>query len=361
MFLRRLAVVDFRNYERADIELAEGLTAVLGDNGQGKSNLLEAIAFAATLDSFRGAPSEALVRAGCERAAVHAEVVRGARLMEVDVEVGGGRTRAQVNRQRLARARDLLGALRVTVFSPDDLVLLKGGPAERRRFLDDLLVAERPGRDALRAQLERTLRQRNALLRQLAGTRPEALSDADGATLDVWDDRLAEAGTAWAAEREGLVRRLEPFVAKAYADLAPGAGDVVLRHDSPWLADGLAVALARSRPDDLRRGATGVGPHRDDLVVTLDGLVARTHASQGEQRSLAFALRIGGHRLVEETAGSPPVLLLDDVFSELDPDRSRLLLDHLPAAQTVLTTAGPLPAGARADRVLRVRGGVIAP
>lgn len=359
MRLRHLWLVDFRNYEHLDLEPSEGLTVVAGANGEGKTNLVEAIGFLATLDSFRGAPAEALVRQGAERAVVRAEVVHAdgrQLLVEADVPTAG-RVRAQVNRQRLSRTRELLGVLRVTVFSPDDLALLKGGPGERRRLLDDLLVALGPRFDLVRTDLERVLRQRNALLRQAAGrlTREVEL------TLDVWDAKLAELGEAVGRARATLVSELEPLVGQAYLDLAGGQGVVGLRYDPAWRQHGLAEALAASRSEDLRRQHSSVGPHRDDLEVVLDGLPARTHASQGEQRTLALALRLGGHTLVTLRLGTPPVLLLDDVFSELDADRSRALVDHLPTGQTLLTTAGSLPAGTTPERVVRIVGGKVVP
>ena len=365
MHLGRLWLTDFRNYAEADVPLAPGLTAVVGGNGEGKSNLLEAVGFLASLSSFRGAPVEALVRVGAERAVVRAEAERADRRLLIEAELAGRgtgadgrgvRTRVQVNRQRLGRARDLLGALRVTVFSPDDLTLVKGGPAERRRFLDDTLVALAARYDAVRADVERVLRQRNALLRQAGGR----LSDGVAATLDVWDAKLVEHGEALARGRTGLVARLEPELGKAYDQVASTSADVQVAYDAPWMAEGLAPALASARTEEVRRGVSLVGPHRDELVVRLGGLPARTHASQGEQRSLALALRLAAHAVVTDAVGTPPVLLLDDVFSELDPDRSAALLAHLPAGQAVLTTAGPLPADAHPELVLRVAGGRVA-
>jgi DNA replication and repair protein RecF len=354
LLLRRLWLTDFRSYDSAEVALAPGLTAVLGANGQGKTNLLEAIGYLATLSSFRGTPTDALIRSGTPQAVVRAEGEREGRELLLEAEIiAGGRNRVQVNRQRLQRARDLLGALRVTVFAPDDLALVKGGPAERRRYIDDLLVALHPRYDALRSDVERVLRQRNALLKQCAGgTR---FDDSARTTLDVWDAKLAESGDALARARLELVGRLEPQLQAAYTAVAMHGGtDVTASYDAPWLTGGLAAALAAARKDELRRGVTLVGPHRDDIDVQLNGLPSRTHASQGEQRSLALALRLAGHFVVTEAAGTPPVLLLDDVFSELDPDRSDALLAHLPAGQTVLTSAAGLPPRAAPDKVLLV-------
>lgn len=356
MRLDRLWLTDFRSYAAAEVTFAPGLTAIVGPNGQGKTNLLEAVGYLATLSSLRGAPTEALVKAGSERAVIRAEGIRDGRELLLEAEiVPGHRSRILLNRQRLPRARELLGAIRVTVFSPDDLVLIKGGPAERRAFLDELLVAERPTRDRLRTDLEKVLRQRNALLRQAGGR----LTAEVATTLEVWDARLCTLGEALAAERSALVERIAPLLGVAYDQVAEVKSEVRATYDAPWRHEGLAVALERSRSDDLRRGVTTVGPHRDELSLHLAGLPARTHASQGEQRSLSLALRLAGHHLVTDEVGTAPVLLLDDVFSELDPSRSDALLRTLPLGQTLLTTAGALPAGAVPDLVLDVRDGQV--
>jgi DNA replication and repair protein RecF len=350
----RLWLTDFRSYESAELSFAPGLTAVVGANGEGKTNLVEAIVFVATLASFRGAPNDALVRVGAGQAVVRAEGERDGRSLLVEAEItANGRTRVQVNRQRLARARDLLGALRTTVFAPDDLELVKGGPAARRRYLDDLLVAVDPRHDRTRSDLDRVLRQRNALLKQAHGR----LDDDAAATLDVWDARLALAGTALGRARCELVATLAPVLARSYDTVAHEAAEVRVDHRPGWLEEGYAEVLAAGRQADVRRGLTLVGPHRDDVDLSIGGLPARTHASQGEQRSLAFALRIAGHAMVTDEVGVPPVLVLDDVFSELDPGRSHALLDALPAGQTILTTAGALPEGAAPELVVRIEGG----
>jgi len=356
VLVSRLWLTDFRNYTTAEAELAPRLTMVVGPNGEGKTNLLEAIAYLATLSSFRSAPPEALVRTGCARAVVRAEGARLGRLLLLEAELPtAGRPRVAVNRQPLRRARDLLGSLRVSVFSPDDLALVKGGPAERRRWLDDTLVGSHPRADAVRSEFERVLRQRNALLRQVGGR----LDAEAAATLDVWDAKLVESGEALARARADLVMRLEPVLDRAYRNLSGAEGEpvVIAAYEAPWRATGLAAALAQARAEELRRGISLVGPQRDDLSLALGALPARTHASQGEQRSLALALRLAAHDLMAEIAGEPPVLLLDDVFSELDPARSEALLALLPAGQAVLTTAGAIPPSARPDLVLRIRDG----
>jgi DNA replication and repair protein RecF len=356
VLLRRLWLTDFRSYASAELELGPGLTALLGDNGEGKTNLLEAVGYLATLSSFRGAPNEALVRGGASMAVVRAEGERDGRALLIEAEITPtGRGRVQVNRQRLARSRDLLGALRVSVFAPDDLELVKGGPAERRRYLDDALVATSPKLDALRSDVDRVLRQRNALLRQAGGR----LTDDVELTLSVWDAKLVTAGEALAEARAGLLADLAPVLATAYDQVAGRPAEVGANYVAPWRELGLAAALEAARRDELRRGISLVGPHRDDLALTIGGLPARTHASQGEQRSLALALRLAAHHVVSASTGSAPVLLLDDVFSELDPDRSDALLAHLPPGQTLLTSAAGLPPGARPDVVLRVAGATV--
>jgi DNA replication and repair protein RecF len=358
--LDQVWLTDFRNYESAEIPLAGGgLTVVTGANGEGKTNLLEAVVWLATLSSFRGAPPEAMVRVGATSAVVRASGSRGERGLLLEGSITPrGRTRVQVNRQPLRRSRDLLGVLRVTVFSPDDLSMVKGGPAERRTYVDDLLVACHPRWDQVRADLDRVLRQRAVLLKQAGGR----ISTDVALTLDVWDAQLAQLGTTLADARAELIARLEPEVAKAYGQLAGTGPGVTVTYSAPWRSapEGLAGALAAARGDDIRRGISTVGPHRDEVTITLAGMPSRTHASQGEQRSLALALRLGGHAIVAQEAGDEPLLLLDDVFSELDPARSTALLHHLPPGQAVLTTAGVLPPGVTAVLRLEVSSGRVA-
>lgn len=356
MRVTRLSLTDFRNYRGAELSLAPGLTVIVGGNGEGKTSLLEAIAYVATLGSFRDVPSEALVRDSCQRAVVRAEVERSDRSLLLEAELSvNGRDRVLVNRQPLRRARDLLGSLQVTVFSPDDLRLVKSGPTERRRFLDDVLVALHPRYATMRSDLERVLRQRNALLRQV-GPR---LSPDEATTLDVWDARLVQVGEALASARAELCDRLEPLASKAYDQVAHVVAGVALAYEAPWRHEGLGAALAAARSEELRRGVSLVGPQRDDVALAIGGRPARTHASQGEQRSLALALRLASHAVVSDAIGSPPVLLLDDVFSELDPGRAEALLAHLPVAQTLLTTVASVPPSVRAEATVRVSGGAL--
>jgi DNA replication and repair protein RecF len=265
----------------------------------------------------------------------------------------------QLNRNAVQRSRDLLGLMRVTVFAPDDLQLVKGGPAGRRDYLDDLLTALSPRYEAARTDYERVLKQRNALLR--GGLRGE---DAVG-TLDVFDLQLAAAGAELARGRVKLLERLVPAVADAYAELAGARTPITTAYEAEWAAgdlegdlqEALLDAFASHRKAEVDRGVTLVGPHRDEWRLLVGGMESRTHASQGEQRTLALALRLGGHRLCGELTGSSPVLLLDDVFSELDDQRAVALVEHLDAGQTLVTTAGAVPPGITADRMLRVDAG----
>jgi DNA replication and repair protein RecF len=356
VIVERIELVDVRNYRSAAFDLTDGVTAVLGDNGQGKTNLAEAIAYLATLSSFRGATPDALVRTGADAAIIRAVVRDGGRESIVEAEVSAaGRNRVQVNRQRLTRTRDLLGVVRATVFAPDDLVLVKGPPAERRRFLDDTLVALATKYDAMRLELERIVRQRNTLLKQAGGR----LDDDAAVTLDVWDARFAEVGDRLGHARATLVARSQPMVVEAYEQLAGAPTSVEMAYEPPWRHAGLAAALTSARADDVRRGVSTVGPHRDDVVLWLEGMSARTHASQGEQRTLALALRLAAHRLVAERSGSTPVLVLDDVLSELDPGRAAALLANLPDGQIVITSAAPLPEAAHPQRILRIVDGTV--
>jgi len=338
--LRRLSLRDFRNYVELDIELSSGRVVISGNNGQGKPNILEAIAYLGSLGSFRGAPPEALIRAGQASAVIRADVVAGDRELLIEAELVRGRAnRIQINKQKLGRARDLLGLMPVTVFGPDDLELIKGGPGVRRRYLDDLLVQLHPRNDKLRTDVDKILKQRNALLRSAGG---RATPDVD-ATLNVWNAKLAQAGEALGVARQGLVGALQPRVNTAYAALAGEGHPVSLVYEPEWLGLGLHSELERVRSDELRRGTTLVGPHRDEMEVGLSYMPARTHASQGEQRTLSLALRIAGHHEVGAVVGTSPVLLLDDVFSELDEGRAAALLSLLEADQTMVTTAAASP------------------
>ncbi len=357
MRVRRLWLTDFRNYRELDLAFDEGLTAVVGANGQGKTNLVEALAYLSRLGSFRGTPTDMMIRSGTPHAVVRAEVLHDdGRELLIEAELPrNGRQRVQVNRQRITRNRDLLGVFRVTVFSPDDLELVKDGPGARRTFIDETLVNLNPRLDGLLTDLDRILKQRAALLKQLGGR----LTAETEMTLDVWDTKLVEVGEQLGAERARVMALLEPLVMASYAALATRPATIVLTYAPEWRAEGLAAALRAARDGDLRRQITSVGPHRDDIGLWLNDLPARATASQGESRTLALALRLAAHELLRLEHRESPVLILDDVFSELDPHRSRALVDNLPLGQVLLTSASGLPPGVQPAKVVAVDGGVL--
>lgn len=346
---------DFRLHQSVALEPSEGLTVLRGPNGSGKTSLLEAVGYLATLSSFRGAATGDLIRAGTSRAVLRGEFDAAGRrlLVETEVRPPGGRSRTQVNRQPLRRAAALAEQVPVLSFQPDDLLVVKGAPGARRDAMDDAIVSLQPARAEDRRRLAACLRQRNALLRQVGGNRR---LDADSArALDIWDDRLAASAEAWASHRRGTVGELQPRTERLFRRLAgDSTAPVAMSYEPLWLESGLMAALAEARAEDLRRGVTTVGPHRDDLDWRLDGLAARTHASQGNQRCLSLALRLAVYETMAETAGVPPLLLLDDVFSELDSARQQRLVEALPAGQILLATAGDVPPGARGAEVLAV-------
>jgi DNA replication and repair protein RecF len=350
----RLELRDFRNFKAVELRPAvDGLTVIQGENGAGKSSLLEAIVYSSTLQSFRGAPREAIVRQGATEAAVHCDVMAGKRKVEVEVEVvPGRRDRAWHNGQRVPGTRGLLEVLRTTLFTPDDLALVKGSPSGRRDFVDDVLAKSHPRLGADRSGLDRVLRHRNALLRQLGGR----LDSEAATTLDIWDDRLAQLGERLADSRAGMVEALSPYAAEAFSILAAQAGGFSMRYVRSWEGT-LGEALAGARREDLRRATTTVGPQRDDVEIEAGGLDARTRLSQGRQRCVALALRLSSHRLMTTITGATPVLLLDDAFSELDEGTARALVGELPEGQALLTTAGELPPGAAPKLVVRLVDG----
>jgi DNA replication and repair protein RecF len=355
--VRHLELADFRIFRGVSIDLeAEGTTVITGSNGTGKTSVLEALAYLGIRRSFRGAPPDALVRTGAESAIVRAEIDNPDSPTLVEAQIlPAGRSRTRVNRKTVNGRRELGTAAPCTIFSPEDLVIISGGPKRRREVLDDALALLDTEGARAADETDRVLRQRAALLRQSGGRAGEEVT----ATLDVWDQRLADAGKVLVAARERLVADLDPVVATAYGHLA-GAGDspnqVLMRqrYVRSWDGD-LLDALAASRRDDLRRGVNTVGPHRDDLLLEIEEREARTHASQGEQRCLALALRLGVHELIRSRTALVPTLLLDDVFSELDPARSRALVGELPVGQSILTTAAPLPEGIVVARLLPVQ------
>ncbi|TAK70360.1 MAG: DNA replication/repair protein RecF [Actinomycetota bacterium] len=353
MEVRRLSLTDFRSYPQVDLALDSGVTSFVGRNGQGKTNLVEAIAYVATLGSHRVATDAPLVRAGATRAIVRTEVARGDRRTLVELEINPGRAnRAQVNRAPVPRPREILGLLRTVVFAPEDLALVRGDPAQRRVFLDDLLVARNPRYAGVRSDLDRVLRQRNALLRSAQAARRAATADVER-TLSVWDDQLADLGAELIAARLSLVEALAGPVATAYDRVSTGAGPATLTYVSslaesaPPSADrqqwraALLEAVARRRRDELDRGVTLVGPQRDDLALGIGELAAKGYASHGESWSLALALRLASYDVLrgDDDPDAEPVLILDDVFAELDAGRRTALAEVAAGAGQVLVTA----------------------
>jgi DNA replication and repair protein RecF len=398
--LTRLALTDFRSYQAADLALEPGVTTLLGENGEGKTNLVEAVGYVATLASHRVAADPPLVRHGAERAIVRVAVTSPAGDALIEIEINPGRAnRARLNRVPVPRPRQLLGTLRTVLFAPEDLALVKGDPEQRRRYLDELLVARAPRYAAVRSDYERVLRQRTALLKSLrgraggsrgvvprgqhspgrkvpvraGGPSGEPLPGEDEAprgpasTLDVWDEHLATTGAELTAARIELTAALRPLAGEAYTAVSGVSGDVGIGYrqsrraaagqpgaaaakpgqqpaaaepppDRALLAEGLRAAIAAARPDEIERGVCLVGPHRDELELDIGGLPARGYASQGESWSMALALRLSGFGLLRAD-GDDPVLLLDDVFAELDTGRRERLAGLVAGAEQVLVTA----------------------
>lgn len=391
MHVAHLSLTDFRSYSAVELGLQPGVSVLVGPNGQGKTNLVEAIGYVASLTSHRVAADAPLVRRGAARSIVRASVVRGGRATLVEIEITPGKAnRARVNRGPVPRAREVLGLLRTVLFAPEDLALVKGDPDGRRRFLDDLLVARAPRFAGVRADYERVLRQRNALLksagalRRGARGRPRSSGDDEGAaysTLDVWDSHLATAGAELLAARLRLVDDLAPHVAGYYDAVSHGQGDARLGYrcsmsaetgitaagepvgsgsvgsgppDREQLVAQLLESIARLRSAELERGVSLVGPHRDDLVLTLGDLPAKGYASHGESWSFALALRLASYELLrgDADAAGEPVLVLDDVFAELDSGRrDRLAALVAPAEQVLVTAAVPQDVPARLDGI----------
>jgi DNA replication and repair protein RecF len=360
--LTRLALTDFRSYPSADVALGPGVTIFSGPNGEGKTNLVEAVGYVATLASHRAAHDTPLIRQGAERAIIRANVHDATRDALVEIELNPGRAnRVRLNRAPLTRPREILGVLRTVLFAPEDLALVKGDPGERRRFLDDLLVAMAPRYAAVRADYDRVLRQRTALLKSAGpkgGPRGNRQSrEAVMSTLDVWDAHLARAGAELLVAREHLVGAVRPHVERAYTAVAGDRGLASIEYRRSFeppqetasesashgervktAEDALRAALAEVRDSELDRGVCLAGPHRDELELAVRGLPARGYASHGESWSLALALRLASFDLLR-AGREDPVLILDDVFAELDAGRRDRLAALVAEAEQVLVTA----------------------
>jgi DNA replication and repair protein RecF len=344
-----LSLADFRSYALVELALEPGITAFVGPNGQGKTNLVEAIGYVAAHGSHRVATDAPLVRQGAPRAIVRTGLVRDDRKALVEIEINPGRAnRFRLNRSPVPRPREVLGILRTVLFAPEDLSLVKGDPGERRRLMDELLTTRAPRFAGVRSDYDRVLKQRNALLKSAAAHRRAPSAEVLG-TLDVWDSHLARTGAELLAARLDLVEALRPLVAKAYEALAPGGGADLAYTSSlegtgesstgrGELAEALEAALREVRGNELQRGISLVGPHRDELVLKLGDLPARGYASHGESWSFALALRLAAYDLLRAD-GDDPVLILDDVFAELDSGRRRRLAEMVAPAEQVLITA----------------------
>jgi len=371
VYVSRLTLHDFRSYPEADIALEPGAVCFVGANGQGKTNLVEAIEYISRLDSHRVSSDVPLVRAGTERAVVRAQVVRGDRTALLELEIIPGKSnRARINRGDLPRVRDLVGVLRTVTFSPGDLELVKGDPSDRRHFLDALLVLRSPRLGGVKADYDRVLRQRNTLLKS-AGRR----KDVEVATLDIWDENLARIGGELVARRLALLDDLAPHLAEAHVRVAAGAAEdrrevtAVYRSsvelaeaecDQDAIAKALLAEMERRRSDELDRGISLVGPHRDEIILSVGDLPAKGYASHGESWSLALALRLASYELLRSD-GDDPVLILDDVFAELDQGRRQQLADLVSSAEQVLVTAAvadDVPAELKGQRFM-VAGGTV--
>ena len=366
MYVRRVELTDFRSYERVAVDLDPGVSVLVGQNGMGKTNLVEALGYVATLDSYRVATDAPLVRAGAAAAIIRCAIVHDGRELLVELEIVPGKAnRARLNRSPVRRSREVLGALRMVLFAPEDLELIRGDPSERRRYLDDLLVARLPRFAGVRADYDRVVKQRNALLRtayltrKVGGSRGQDLS-----TLAVWDQHLAQHGAELLAGRLDLVAALGPHLTKAYDAVAAGRSTASIGYasrlgeslapDRPALQEALLASLAERRTAEVERGVTLVGPHRDDLSLMLGDLPVKGYASHGESWSFALALRLAAYDLLRSD-GIEPVLVLDDVFAELDAGRRDRLAGLVgDSTQLLVTCAVPedLPAalqGARYD------------
>lgn len=373
MHVAHLQLADFRSYADLDLGLSAGVTTFVGSNGQGKTNLVEAIRYISTLSSHRVASDVPLVRAGCERAIIGAKVAKGDRSLSLEVTLHPGKAKSARLGRSPARPRDLVGILRTVIFAPEDLSLVKGDPSGRRTFMDDLCVALSPAFIGDLADYDRVLKQRTSMLKTARNVR------GDLTMLDIWDEKLAELGGRIIAARRRALARLAPHVARAYQDVAPGAAACTVSYSTaldahePLPADAQSIAirllarLGEIRAQEIERGVCLAGPHRDDMDIQVGELPAKGYASHGESWSCALALRLGSYDLLTDDDGpdggedGEPVLILDDVFAELDTARRQALAERLAGANQVLITAAvgaDVPA-ALAGRLLRVGEGTV--
>ncbi|WP_026538023.1 DNA replication/repair protein RecF [Arthrobacter sp. 9MFCol3.1] len=402
MYLEKLSLTDFRSYAQVDLSLEPGVTVLVGSNGIGKTNLMEAIGYLATLNSHRVSTDAPLLRFGAERAMIRAKLVRGEQSTVLELEINAGRAnRGRINRSNPVRARDLLGICQTVLFAPEDLALVKGDPSSRRRFLDELLVSLMPRHAATRSDYDRVLKQRNALLKS---ARAGKFSTGHEATLDVWDQHMARAGAELLHARLELVDRLQPHLKNAYAQLTDGSKEATAVYRSTLqdsldddgatsrpaesgpadgagtdaaapaedlrllsveqLTDRYIQAFAAARRRELERGISLVGPHRDELELVLGSAPAKGYASHGETWSMCLSLRLASYYVMLDdarTGGSPPILILDDVFAELDVQRRRKLAAIVSGAEQVLVTAAvedDIPAELTGRRVKVIPGGI---
>lgn len=401
MYLEHLSLTDFRSYAQVDLSLEPGVTVLVGSNGIGKTNLMEAIGYLATLSSHRVSSDGPLLRFGTERALIRARLIRGEQPTTLELEINASRAnRARINRSNPVRARDILGICQTVLFAPEDLALVKGDPSNRRRFLDELLVSLMPRHAATRSDYDRVLKQRNALLKS---ARAGKFTAGHEATLDVWDQHMARAGAELLHARLELLERLRPHLKNAYAQLTDGSKDAgaiyrstlqtMLEDDGAAVPSVLAAtdggtpgavedlrllsadqlteryvqAFAASRRKELERGISLVGPHRDELELVLGQAPAKGYASHGETWSMCLSLRLASYYVMlddSRTGGSAPILILDDVFAELDVQRRRKLAAIVSGAEQVLVTAAvedDIPAELAGRQVKVIPGGIDEP
>jgi DNA replication and repair protein RecF len=365
VYVEHLTLHGYRSYDTLEVPLEAGVTAFVGRNGQGKTNIVEAVDYLSRLTSHRVASDAPLVKQGSDQAVIRAVVVKDGRQALIEVEINPGRSnRARVNRSPLPRSRDVVGLVRTVLFSPEDLTLVKGEPGDRRRFLDDLMVLRTPRMAGVKADYERVLRQRNALLKNASGDRRRSNEHFDS-TLAVWNEQLVRLGGELVAFRAALVDDLVPLLAQAYAAVAKDAGrnEATLRYqpsvpvEAPSSREDLEAAflaeLGRRGPEEVQRGITLVGPHRDELALAVGTLPVKGYASHGESWSFALAMRLASYDLLRAD-GDDPILILDDVFAELDVDRRERLAELVAGAEQVLVTAAveaDVPAALRGARV----------